>query len=49
VAYALDAQAILRALATQGITPATTPTAPSLGPERLTREAAGLAVLVSCW
>ncbi len=49
VAYALDAQAILQALAAQGITPATTPTAPSVGPERLTREAAGLAVLVSCW
>ncbi len=49
VSYALDAQAILGALAAQGITPATTPTAPSVGPERLTREAAGLAVLVSCW
>lgn len=49
VAYALDSETILAALAALGVTPATTPTTPSVPPERLTREAGGMAVLVSCW
>lgn len=47
--YALESDAILDALAQIGVRPATTDALPPLTPERLTREAEGLAVLVSCW
>jgi peptidoglycan hydrolase-like protein with peptidoglycan-binding domain len=49
VRYALETDAILAALAQAGIRPATTAALAPVTPERLTREAAGLAVLVSCW
>ena len=49
VSYALDAETILAALGEAGIDATTTATMGSVTPERLTRDAAGLTVLVSCW
>lgn len=48
-AFALDSDAIVAALRANGVEPATTDAPGSVTPERLTRDAAGLTVLVSCW
>ena len=49
VSYALDARTIQAELARAGIAARTSEAGGGLGPERLTRDAAGLTVLVSCW
>ncbi|NAZ35788.1 trypsin-like peptidase domain-containing protein [Rubellimicrobium sp. CFH 75288] len=49
VAYALEAEAIVAALGRVGVQAQTTEGLVPVGPERLTREAAGFTVLVSCW
>lgn len=49
VSYALDAQEIQGALAQAGIAVSASQATGSLGAERLTRDAVGLTVLVSCW
>ncbi|EYD77667.1 hypothetical protein Rumeso_00833 [Rubellimicrobium mesophilum DSM 19309] len=49
VSYALDAQTIQAELAQAGITGSVSEDTASLGAEKLTRDVAGLTVLVSCW
>jgi hypothetical protein len=48
-AFVLESEAIVASLRASGVEPETTDASESLAPERLTREAAGLTVLVSCW
>jgi S1-C subfamily serine protease len=49
VSFLLDSAAILDTLERAGVEPATTAALTPAGPERLTREAGGFTVLVSCW
>ncbi|MBP1805436.1 serine protease [Rubellimicrobium aerolatum] len=49
VSYALDAEAIQGALAAAGVQPVLAPASGAKGAVALTRDAAGLTVLVSCW
>ena len=49
VNFALDAQQIVDVLATQGVTATTRPTSVPISPVALTRQAADVTVLVSCW
>jgi hypothetical protein len=49
VSYALDAEAIQGALARAGVQAATSGATGALGAEKLTRDGAAMAVLVSCW
>jgi peptidoglycan hydrolase-like protein with peptidoglycan-binding domain len=49
VRFAVDAEAIMASLAGAGITVGTTDSMAFMPPETLTREAAGITVLVSCW
>jgi len=49
VSFSVDADVILAALAGAGIDVTTTDSLAFIAPETLTRQAAGMAVLVSCW
>ena len=49
VNFALDAQQIVEVLAAQGVTATTRPTSVPISPVALTRQAADVTVLVSCW